>query len=210
MKYSKVMTGLMSVVALTAIAAGATMAGTPGQFNFTTAFTPGPISSSGGEGDYITITSNLATDQFTPSQITLATFMETSTTPRPGSNLVDSDFDVALTVTPDGGSAMTKHIFGNIKGSFNNNTSNLTETTFTPTLTYDFGDLGAYTFDTVTFSAPGIRTSTVPGSLGASVSYAPAAVPEPATIAPFVLGGIGLMGLALRARKAKVTGSRAA
>ena len=210
MKFSKVMTGLMSVMALTAIAAGATNAATPGQFDFTTVFTPGPISSSGGDGNYITITNNSAIEQFTPSQVTLATFMEHSTTPRTGSNIVDSNFDVAVTVTPDGGTSMTEHILGNIKGSFNNNISNLTETTYTPTLSYDFGALGVYTFDTVSFTAPGIRSSTVPGSLGASVNYAPAAVPEPATIAPFALGGIGLMGLALRARKAKATGTRAA
>ena len=210
MKFSKVMTGLMSVMALTAIAAGASNAATPGMFDFTTVFTPGPISSSGGFGNIITITNNKATDQFTPSQVTLTTFKEKSKTPLTGSNNVDSDFDVAVTVTPDGGTSMTEHILGNIKGSFNNNISNLAETTYTPTLTYDFGALGVYTFDTVTFSAPGIRSSTVPGSLGASVRYAPAAVPEPASIAPFVLGGIGLMGLALRARKAKASGSRAA
>ena len=38
----------------------------------------------------------------------------------------------------------------------------------------------------------------------------PAAVPEPATVAPFIMGGLGLMGLAFRARKTRRSNGAAA
>ncbi len=211
MNMTKAITGMMSVVALTAVAAGSSMASTLGEFDFTTVFTPNPINSTGGFGNFITVLNNSALNQMTPSQITLSNFVESSTTPSTGSNAVNVNYDVALTVTPNGGTPQTKDFLGNITGSFNNGISNLVETSTTPSLTYDFGSLGSYTFNNVTFVAPGITTSTVPGSLGASVTFAPAAqVPEPATVAPFVLGGLGLMGLAFRARKTRRTNGAAA
>jgi len=210
MNITKAITGLMSVVALTAVTAGASMAATLGQFNFTTVFTPNPITTSGRFGNFITVNDNSAINQMTPSQIVLSTFAENSNMST-GLNMVNVNYDVALTVIPDGGAPQTQDFKGNIQGSFNDGISNLTETTSTPSLTYNFGSLGSYTFNTVQVVAPGISSSTQPGSLGAHVTFTPATtVPEPATVAPFVLGGLGLMGLAFRARKTRRTNGAAA
>ena len=215
MKFSKAVTGLMSVVALTTIAASASMAGTPGRFSFSTVFTPNIINSSD-PSTYVTVLNNITLINKAPTKINLSNFTEVvSGEPSPDSidASISKPFVLDLNVTPDGGTTQTQQFKGTYTDTLINAIQTSADVTLTgPTsLTYDFGSLGSYTFDKVTFSSPGNSFSATRGSLAASVSYVPAAaVPEPATIAPFVLGGIGLMGLAFRARKAKATGSRAA
>ena len=215
MKYSKVMTGLMSVVALTVVVAGASNAATPGRFGFSTVFSPNIINSSD-PSVFVTVQDNVTLINKAPTKINLSNFTEvvTGEVPSEGPDAtISQPFVLDLSVTPDGGTTQTQQF----KGVYTDTLINLIQTSSDvvlsgPTsLTYNFGSLGSYTFDKVTFSSPGNSLSETRGSLAASVTYAPAAaVPEPATIAPFVLGGIGLMGLALRARKAKATGSCAA
>ena len=224
MKYSKVMTGLMSVVALTAIVAGASNAATPGRFGFSTVFSPNTIHSSD-PSTYVTVQDNTTLINKAPTKINLCNFTEmvssdspdyfASDSPNyfasdsPGATIY-SPFTLDLSITPDGGTAQTQQFTGLYTDTLINGIQTSADVTLTgpSSLTYDFGNLGSYTFNNVTFSSPGNSLSQTKGSLAASVTYT--AVPEPATIAPFVMGGIGLMGLAFRARKAKVTGSRAA
>ena len=217
MKYSKVMTGLMSVVALTAIVAGASNAATPGRFGFSTVFSPNIINSSD-PSTYVTVQDNTTLINKAPTKINLCNFTEMVSSDSPSfsaSNSPDatisSPFTLDLSVTPDGGTTQTQKFTGVYTDTLINaiQTSADVKLTGPSSLTYDFGNLGVYTFNNVTFSSPGNSFSETNGSLSASVTYA-AAVPEPASIAPFVMGGIGLLGLAFRARKAKVTGSRAA
>ena len=218
MKYSKVMTGLMSVVALTAIVAGASNAATPGRFGFSTVFSPNIINSSD-SSIYVTVQDNTTLINKAPTKINLCNFTEMVSSDSPNFSAFDSPdatiltpFTLDLSVTPDGGTTQTQEFKGVYTDTLINAIQTTADVTLTgpSSLTYDFGSLGIYTFNNVTFSSPGNSFSQTKGSLSASVTYAPAAVPEPASVAPFVLGGIGLMGLAFRARKAKVTGSRAA
>ena len=217
MKYSKVMTGLMSVVALMAIVAGASNAATPGRFGFSTVFSPNTIHSSD-PSTYVTVQDNTTLINKAPTKINLCNFTEMVSSDDPSFSASDSPdatilkpFTLDLSVTPDGGTTQTQKFTGVYTDTLINaiQTSADVKLNGPSSLTYDFGNQGVYIFNNVTFSSPGNSFSETNGSLSASVTYA-AAVPEPASIAPFVMGGIGLMGLAFRARKAKVTGSRAA
>jgi len=200
---SKAIPQFMSVAALTAVTVGSVMAATPGEINFTTLFSPDPIPSSGGLFNIITVDNNTATGQFAPSQVILSNFKESSTTGVGGANIVNSDFDIAITAEPDGDNTpVTEHLLGNISGSFNSGATNLVLTTTTPSLAFNFGSFGTYTFDTFTFVAPGISTSTQAGSLGATISYS--AVPEASASASLgLLLALGLGGIIV-ARKRTV------
>ena len=153
-----------------------------------------------------------------PTKINLCNFSEYVSSDNPNYSASDSPnatilspFTLDLSITPDGGTTQTQEFKGVYTDTLINAMQTSVDVTLTgpSSLTYDFGNLGVYTFNNVTFSSPGDSLSQTNGSLSASVTYA-AAVPEPAAIAPFVMGGIGLMGLAFRARKAKTAGSRAA
>lgn len=190
----------MSVAALTAVMASSVMAATPA-LNFTTLFAPDPIPSSGGIFDIITVDNNTATGQIAPSQVILSNFIESSTTGPGGSNAVNTNFDIAVTAAPVGGSPVTQHLLGNISGSFNTVSTNLVLTTASPSLTFFFPTFGTYTFDTFTFVAPGISTSTQDGSLGATIHFA--AVPEAsASVSLGLLLALGLGGVVVARKRA--------
>ena len=56
----------------------------------------------------------------------------------------------------------------------------------------------------------GFLTAFTAGGTSTFSAKTPAAVPEPATVAPFIMGGLGLMGLAFRARKTRRSNGTAA
>ncbi len=58
--------------------------------------------------------------------------------------------------------------------------------------------------------ADGYLSQFTAGGTSTFSATTPAAVPEPATVAPFIMGGLGLMGLAFRARKTRRSNGAAA
>ena len=199
----------MSVAALTVVAAGATFAQT---FAYSTVFTPNPINSST-IGNYITVQDGSNGTVYAGgigSDVNLSNFVETSNTPPPALITFSQPFTIALTVTPVGGVAQTQNFSGTISGQYNTQQT-LTATVFNApsSLTYNFGSLGSYTFNNLSFVPPGAQGTTTKGAIAANVNFVgPSSVPEPASVIPFALGGLALLGLI--ARKSRRTGGAAA
>jgi len=210
MKIQNALTGLMSVAVLMGVGAGAAMAQT---FSYTTVFTPNPVTT-GTPGNYITIINgtnpSINAGGF-GSAINLSNLTETSNVTPPSAATFTTPFDIALSITPTGGTTQTQDFTGTFSGKFNTDQS-LTVTSFDApgSLTYDFGSLGVYNVGSLSFTQPGPMTSTTAGAIAGVVSYTPgpSTVPEPATLVPFALGGLGLLGLIVR--KTRRTSSAAA
>ena len=190
----------MSVAALTVVTAGASFAQT---FSYGTVFSPNPIPSSGGIGNYITAengANGAVNAAGIGSDVNLTNFVETSNVAPPSTVNFSQPFTIALSVTPVGGTTQTQDFTGTISGQYNTNQS-LTATVFNApsTLTFNFGSLGSYTFSNLSFVPPGPQSSATKGAIAAYVTYAPpSSVPEPASFVPFALGGLGLLALIVR------------
>ena len=202
---------MISTAALMAVGVGAHAQ--QGVFNFTTVFTPNPVTSSD-PGSYITVVNgaNTLVNATGPgSAINLSNFTETSGVVPPAFATFTVPFNIALSITPVGDGVMTKNFTGTFSGQFNNQQS-LTNVDFNApgTQVFDFGSLGAYTVGNLRCVEPGPTGATTLGSIAARVTFTPGAttVPEPASVVPFVLGGLALLGLA--ARKSRRTGGTAA
>ena len=201
MKINKMIAGTVSTVALMAVAASAAMAQT---FGYSAVFTPNPINSSP-IGNYITITNGanaLIDAGGSGSAINLSNFVETSNVAPPSTVTISQAFNIALTIQPTGSLlTQTKSFTGTISGEYNT-TKSMTATLFNlPTSqTFDFGTLGAYTVGSLLFLQPGPQGSTTVGSIGGIATFrpGPSTVPEPASVIPFALGGLGLLGLIVR------------
>ncbi len=143
MNIAKTITGLTSAVALMVVAAGATMAATPGQFGFTTNFTPNPLTSPV-LGTFIAAQNNAVAVNNTPTQINLTNFTEFAATNTTTS--FSTPFTLDLTITPDGGAAVTHTFSGTFAATLLNQTQTFTGVTVNApmTLTYNFGSLGTY------------------------------------------------------------------
>lgn len=200
MKIQNALTGLIAAGVLMGIGAGSAMAQT---FGYTTVFTPNPVTTNTA-GNFITVldgaNSSINAGGF-GSAINLSNLSETSNVAPPAAATFTTNFNIALSITPTGGPTQTQNFTGVFSGKFNTDQS-ITVTNFSApgALAYDFGTLGVYNFDSLSFVQPGPITSTTAGSIGAIASYSPApsTVPEPATLAPFALGGLGLLGLIVR------------
>lgn len=200
MKIQNALTSLVGVGVLMGIGAGSAMAQT---FSYTTVFSPNPVTT-GTPGNFITIV-NGANPSINAggigSAINLSNLRETSNVIPSSTADFTTHFDIALSITPTGGTTQTQDFTGTFSGQFNTDQS-ITVTQFDApgALAFDFGSLGLYKVGSLSFVQPGPITSTTAGSIGAVVNYsaAPSTVPEPATLAPFALGGLGLLGLIVR------------
>ncbi len=198
MNIAKTITGLTSAVALMVVAAGATMAATPGQFGFTTNFTPNQLNSPL-LGTFIAVQNDAVAVNNTPTQINLTNFTEFAATNTTTS--FSTPFTLDLTITPDGGAAVTHTFTGTFAATLINQTQTFTGVTVNApmTLTYNFGSLGTYVVSNLSFTPPGNSLSSTKGALSADVHFTPTiSTPEPATVVPFALGGLALMGLIAR------------
>ena len=210
----KLINSALAVGGMVLMAAGAQAQ--PGQFNFTTVFTPNPVTSSD-PSSFITI-SNGANNNVNAagigSQINLTNFTEISGLIPPGTGNFSTPFNIALTIMPvdAAGSTLTQNFTGVFSGKFNNQQTQ-TGVTFTAptTQSFDFTSAGQgiFTVSNLSFTPPGPTGNTTVGAIAAQVTFTPntPTVPEPASIVPFALGGLALLGLA--ARKGRRT-SRAA
>lgn len=200
MKIQNALTALVGAGVLMGVGAGTAMAQT---FSYTTIFTPNPVITDT-PGNFITIL-NGANPSINAgglgSAINLSNLTEASNIAPPSLASFTTPFKIALSITPTGGATQTQTFTGTFTGAFNTDQS-LTVTSFDApgSLTYDFGSLGVYKVGSLSFTEPGPITSTTAGAIGARVGYtaAPSTVPEPATLAPFALGGLGLLGLIVR------------
>jgi len=200
----KLINSALAVGGLALMAAGAQAQ--QGLFNFTTVFTPNPVTTSDA-GSFITVTdgaNNLVNAAGIGSQINLTNFTETSALIPDAVANFTTPFNIALTINPVGDGFMTKNFTGTFSGKFNNQQTQ-TSVAFTGpgTQTFDFGANGIFTVSNLSFVAPGPTGNTTLGSIGASVNFTPGAttppaVPEPASIVPFALGGLALLGLMAR------------
>lgn len=201
----KLINSALAVGGLALMAAGAQAQ--QGLFNFTTVFTPNPVTSSD-LGSFITVLDGAnqgVNAAGIGSQINLTNFSETSALIPPAVAAFSTPFNIALTINPVGDGFMTKNFTGTFSGQFNNQQT-LTNVVFNApgSQTFDFTSqgLGIYTVNNLSFVAPGPTGNTTLGSIGAQVSFTPSAttpvVPEPASIVPFALGGLALLGLAAR------------
>ncbi len=201
---------MMTLAAGTAVAtlaaAGAALAA-PGTFDYSTTFSPNPLTTSV-PGDYITVTPSSGTGLEATTDITLDNLSETGTSGMKGT--LSDPFTIGLTITSVDPAAgpLSKSETGTIEGKFNISSSSTSADFNTPLLTFDFGSAGIYTVDHFTFdrpSAQGTGTPPVPGAISATVHYAPAAAPEPSSLLGLGVGGFGILGLALRSRKARLS-----
>ena len=216
MNITKTISGLVAVAGLTLVTAGASMAQI--EFGYTTTFSPNPIQTSPPAfGNVIQVFPQLNPDVTAKnvalgplaSAINLDNFKETSTTSFPTELPVNQVFTVGLTVTPyvggvpQPGLAQTQSFTGTLTGMFSKTTSetNVDVTMITPQpYTYNFGSLGDLTIGLFNYDEPGPQQSTGQGSLSVRVTSLPPVTktPEPATVIPFALGGLGLLGLIVR------------
>ena len=199
MNINKAITGMMTVGVLMGVGAGAAMAQT---FSYTTVFTPNPVVGSGA-GNIITITDGAAAAINAGgigSAINLSNLKESSTAINPAGSTFTQPFTIALSITPLTGPTQTQNLTGIFSGTFNT-TQSITMTSFTApgTATFNFGSLGTYTVGNLSFTQPGPMTTSTSGAIAGTVNFTPSsAVPEPASVIPFALGGLGLLGLIAR------------
>ena len=123
-----------------------------------------------------------------------------------------------LTGTFTGGNVLTV-IYGSTTAGITNTVNNVTYTGGSYFLSSGLLNPGSFSTTMVTVS-PSPTVSSEDGYLtaftagGSSVFSATvprvSTVPEPATVAPFIMGGLGLMGLAFRARKTRRSNGAAA
>ncbi len=196
MNITKTISGMASVMALTLVTAGASMAQVP--FSFTAHFAPSTIFSSGGIGNVIQVTDGGNPAQLTPTAIQLANFTEFSNTPPPTQNMVNQSFTEVVAITTTAGT-VTHTFSGTISGMFNTNQTFTNVVVNAPgSQNYVFPGLGTLVVGNLNFDQPGTQGSPTLGSLSATVTGAPSSTPEPATVVPFALGGLGLLGLIVR------------
>lgn len=211
MKLNKTAAGMISATALMAVMATAASAQTPGFFNFTTVFSPNPITTTDPMSN-ILVTNGAdngdnAAFSSLGTQINLTNFQEQSTSPVVAGSFNDP-VSIAVSITPQtaSGTTLTKTFTGTFSGSFNQS-GTATGLVFTASgpgsapQSFDFGTAGIYTINApLFFTPPGATGSKTLGAIAANVTYAPAAstVPEPASVVPFLLGGLGLMALIVR------------
>ena len=215
MKINKTVRGMISAAALVAAAAASAGAQTPGYFDFTTTFLPNPVTTTDPMSNIIVTNgasagNNAAFSSF-GTQINLTNFTEESTSPTTVGSFNDP-VSIAVSITPDNdpGTSITKTFTGNFSGSFNQS-GTATGLTFTASgpgsapQSFDFGSFGVYTVNAPLFFTPPGKTGTnTLGAIAANVTFAPAAspVPELGTVVPFLFGGLGLLALVVRKRKA--------
>ena len=214
MNTHKLISSAVAVGSLAFMAAGAQAQ--QGMFSFNSVFTPNPVTTNDGSS-FITIVNggNSLVDagQFGSTQINLANLTETSPLPKGSSANFSQNISLALTITPVGDGPLTQTFTGTFSGQFNNDAT-LTKVVFDMpgSQTFDFTSkgLGVYTVNALTFVAPGSQSAKTLGSFGATVNFrpSPSTVPEPATVVPFALGGLALLGLI--ARKTRRTNGAAA
>ncbi len=206
MNTQKLINSALAVGGLALMAAGAQAQ--QGVFNYATTFTPNPITSTDPNSSILVTSGADVMDnagQF-GTQITLVSFNEASTTAPPAFGTVNATpFTVGLTLTPvSGGGSLTRTFTGNFNAMFNNQ-GTISSVAFTGpgTQTFNFDGNGIFTVSNLTFNPPGPTGSVVPGTIAAQVNFTPGAtpppaVPEPASMVPFALGGLALLGLMAR------------
>lgn len=213
----KLINSALAVGGMVLMAAGAQAQ--QGLFNFTTVFTPNPVTSSD-PTSFITVlngTNTAVNAAGIGSQINLTNFTETSGILPPAVANFSTPFNIALTIMPVDapGSTLTRNFTGTFTGQFNNQQTQ-TGVTFTGvgTQTFDFTSQGEgiFTVSNLGFTPPGPTGNTTLGAIAAQVTFTPTVttptVPEPASVVPFALGGLALLGLA--ARKGRRTNRAAA
>jgi len=201
----KLINSALAVGGLALMAAGAQAQN--GLFNFTTTFTPNPVPSSD-QASFITAVNGMKTGAdagaLGSTNISLTNFTETSALMRPNfASITNTPFNIQFNIQTDGAPVQTGNFTGTFSGKFNNSAT-VTSVMFTgpASQTFNFGQNGTFVVDSLDFVAPGAPNSTTLGSIGATVRFTPGAtppaVPEPASIVPFALGGLALLGLMAR------------
>ena len=210
MNITKTIGGLVSVMALTVVTAGASMAQV--SFSYSTLFSP-PAVPIPNIGNFVTITNGgtpILTTFQTPTDINLANFQEFTVPPSTTTVIPPTMFTETLNITV-GGVTKTNVYDGTISGSFSPTQSHVSidPTTITPAVgssyVFNFGAAGTISLVPPTgastifeYTVPGPSSSPTLGALSTGVVSNLTQTPEPATVVPFALGGLGLLGLIVR------------